>query len=110
MADWFFDFFPLENVVLTILFFFAFGAYFRWKFEDVVQSKIQKLEDQVDDLSSELCNLKSEQELLQRYLEKLENDLIPDDEKIRRLVDMGFPPEIATEAVVCGEVGGHKIR
>ena len=110
MTEWFFDLFPLEKVVLFLILFTAIGAYYRWRFEEGMKSKIRSLEDQVHDLSLEIRDLNSEQESLRSCLDKLEEDLTPVEVKIKKLVDMGFPHDVATEAIVSGEIGGHKVK
>lgn len=100
VVDWFFNIVSLKAVVLYLLCYSAISAYFRWKFEVSIQSKIHELEEQTIDIQSELEELKSEQKLLEITINRLEEDLTTDDVKVKRLVKSGVPEDVATGIVI----------
>ncbi len=110
MIERVFDIIPMQNIVFFMMIYGLFGAYYRSKFESAVNDELTKLNDMVNDLTIELSDIKQMSEGLEAALQTLVYDLTPDDVKIQRLIDQGFPEDIALEAVVCGEVWGFKIK
>ena len=99
MSNFIFDYISLPKLVILIVIWGLFSFYYRKKFESWTIKKLDSLEESVQEIKNDISDLKSSMHSLESQIETLEDDLTPDDIKIQKLVDMGFPSDMAWEHV-----------
>lgn len=109
MTEIIYNYVSIESLILFLALFSVYSSFTQRSSDSANRHQLSKLKSRMDDLLYHQEQQANEIELLNKQLNKIEEIVTPDQVKIDRLVELGFPTDVATEAVVCGEIGGIKL-
>ncbi|MBL4288374.1 hypothetical protein [Vibrio fluvialis] len=107
MTDWIFENFSLNGIVGFLIFYLILDFYGRWRANEIGEKMRIEIEDRVYVLEREVKRLEGECKTINMQLSQLEDDLISDDVKIKRLVRTGVPEDVAVGIIVTDKRSAH---
>jgi hypothetical protein len=103
-----YNYVSIESIVLFIAILSLYSLFIKYAFNSDNNDQFDEVKSRIEDLVDQLEQQANSIDLLVGKLNDIEDIVTSDRVKVARMVERGVPEDVASEFVVCGEVGGEK--